>query len=108
MLKECRIGNMKYKIEYEEKLILNARQCLGYIDYDKHIIFLDKEVQDEQSLLLTLIHELTHGILFEAGLNEINTEENVEIISKALHQFYIDNLQNKKSGLVENIQRELC
>lgn len=93
MLKEFRIGNMIYKIEYEEKLILNTRQCLGYIDYDKHTIYLDKEIQDEQNLLLTLIHELTHGILYEAGLNELNNEENVEVISRALHQFYIDNLE---------------
>lgn len=104
---QFRIGNMFYEVVYEEKLILNGQQCLGYIDYDSHQIKIDASIQDEQNLQLTLIHELTHGILFEAGLNELNTEENVEAISKALYQFYIDNIEVIEEDLEEVEAKEI-
>ena len=88
---EFRIGNMFYKVVYEEKLILHGQQCLGLIDYDSHTIKIDDKVQDSQSFKLTLIHEITHGLLYENGLHDLNTEENVDAISKALYQFLIDN-----------------
>ena len=88
---EFRIGNMFYKVVYEEKLILNGQQCLGLIDYDSHTIKIDDKVQDSQNFKLTLIHEITHGLLHENGLHDLNTEENVDAISKALYQFLIDN-----------------
>ena len=87
---EFRIGNMFYKVVYEEKLILNGQQCLGFIDYDSHTIKIDDKVQDSQNFKLTLIHEITHGLLYENGLHDLNTEENVDAISKALYQFCID------------------
>ena len=89
---EFRIGNMFYKVVYEEKLILNGQQCLGLIDYDSHTIKMDDKVQDNQNFKLTLIHEITHGLLYENGLHDLNTEENVDAISKALYQFLTDNM----------------
>ena len=89
---EFRIGNMFYKVVYEEKLILNGQQCLGLIDYDSHTIKIDDKVQDSQNFKLTLIHEITHGLLHENGLHDLNTEENVDAISKALYQFLTDNM----------------
>ena len=89
---ELRIGNMFYKVVYEEKLILNGQQCLGVIDYDSHTIKIDEKVQDSQNFKLTLIHEITHGLLYENGLHDLNTEENVDAISKALYQFLTDNM----------------
>ena len=89
---EFRIGNMFYKVVHEEKLILNGQQCLGFIDYDSHTIKIDDKVQDSQNFKLTLIHEITHGLLYENGLHDLNTEENVDAISKALYQFLTDNM----------------
>ena len=89
---EFRIGNMFYKVVYEKKLILNGQQCLGFIDYDSHTIKIDDKVQDSQNFKLTLIHEITHGLLYENGLHDLNTEENVDAISKALYQFLTDNM----------------
>ena len=89
---EFRIGNMFYKVVHEEKLILNGQQCLGSIDYDSHTIKIDDKVQDSQNFKLTLIHEITHGLLYENGLHDLNTEENVDAISKALYQFLTDNM----------------
>ena len=89
---EFRIGNMFYKVVYEEKLILNGQQCLGSIDYVSHTIKIDDKVQDSQNFKLTLIHEITHGLLYENGLHDLNTEENVDAISKALYQFLTDNM----------------
>ena len=89
---EFRIGNMFYKVVYEEKLILNGQQCLGLIDYDSHTIKIDDKVQDSQNFKLTLMHEITHGLLYENGLHDLNTEENVDAISKALYQFLTDNM----------------
>ena len=89
---EFRIGNMFYKVVREEKLILNGQQCLGFIDYDSHTIKIDDKAQDSQNFKLTLMHEITHGLLYENGLHDLNTEENVDAISKALYQFLTDNM----------------
>lgn len=91
MLTEIRIGNMNYKITEEEKPILNNQVCRGYIDYEEHKIVIDSKNQDRQNLIVTLLHEIVHGMLFENELHDLNTEENVEVISKALYQLLLDN-----------------
>ena len=89
---EFRIGNMFYKVVYEEKLILNGQQCLGFIDYDSHTIKIDDKVQARLYVKLTIIQDSTHALLYENGLHDLNTAETVAAISKALYQFCIDNM----------------
>ena len=89
-----RIGSMNYKVEITDKtLIIKNKECYGRIDYDRHLIEINNQVQDEQGMSLTFMHELVHGIVSERNLNmggednELKTEE----LARGLHQVIRDN-----------------
>lgn len=87
-----RLGSMYYKItETDKDVILNYKVCRGMIDYENHEITISNKENDKQNRFLTLLHEVVHGMLYENNLHELNSEENVENISKALYQVIIDN-----------------
>lgn len=91
---KVRIGSCDYSVNIiDEKLILNARECKGIIDYEFHNIKINNEVQDMQGKEQTFLHELLHGIVKERNLDLSNSDEEtiVDEIAMGLHQVIRDN-----------------
>jgi len=67
----------KYKLEYlDKKTKYMKKKNLGaFIDYRKRKIKVMKNQKE------ALIHECVHGYLFKIGLERLNNEEDVELIS---------------------------
>lgn len=89
-----RIGSMDYKVELTEKTLgLNGRVCYGTIDYEKHLIEINRELRDKQGTEQTFLHELVHGIVKERNLDlqNSNDETIVDEIATGLHQVIRDN-----------------
>lgn len=91
ILKKVKIGGLKYKVEQVKGLEnreLNPHLA-GQIEYAKLTISVDekfpKELRDQ-----VFIHELTHGILVEAGYLD-HEEEQADRISRVLYQVLKDN-----------------
>lgn len=99
---KLRLGSMYYKvIESDKDVILNYKVCRGMIDYENHEITISNKENDKQNYLLTLLHEVMHGMLYENNMHDLNTEENVENIAKALYQVIIDNKELFKMEITE-------
>lgn len=86
-----KIGGLKYKVELVEGLENRELKpyLAGQIDYAKLTISVDekfpKELRDQ-----VLVHEITHGLLVEAGYLD-HEEEQADRISKVLYQILKDN-----------------
>ncbi len=92
--KLVRIGSMDYKVKLVDSIILKGNtQCYGHIDFDSHIIEIDKSLQDQQGLEHTFLHEVVHGIVNERNLDIKNTDEEdiTDEIALGLHQIIRDN-----------------
>jgi Zn-dependent peptidase ImmA (M78 family) len=73
-----------YDVEITERiLIVNGRECKGMIDYDAGMISLSSQASESVSRV-TLMHEITHGIMHERGLDfkEDNDECLVDEIAR--------------------------
>lgn len=91
---EVRIGSMYYNVFLtDEILVMDGRQCYGTIDYDKHIIKVDSNLQDKQGQEQTFLHELIHGIVRERSLDLQNSDDETitDEIAIGLHQVIRDN-----------------
>lgn len=90
---KIRIGSMDYKVVITEKTILNnAQQCYGHINFDDHVIEIDKTLRDTQGHEQTFLHELVHGIVKEFKIDFSDNEENVvDKLADGLHQIIRDN-----------------
>lgn len=90
---KIRIGSMDYKVALTEEIILNnAQQCYGHIDFDTHVIEIDKTLRDVQGQQQTFLHELVHGIVREFKINFSDNEEDiVDKLADGLHQVIKDN-----------------
>lgn len=91
MLKKVKIGGLEYSVELVKGLEnreLNP-YLAGQIDYTKLVISVDekfpKALRDQ-----VLVHEITHGILVEAGYPD-HEEEQADRISRVLYQVLKDN-----------------
>lgn len=91
---KVRIGSMDYKIEQtEDVIVLNGQECTGIIEYDKHLIRLNSNIQDKQGIEQTLLHEIVHGIIDDRKIELVpeHMEQIVDDISCGLHQVIRDN-----------------
>lgn len=90
-----RIGSTKYKVnlckdiagEYEEGV--NQLRMGGMCTFDSSIDIL--KGLDNQSLKQTLLHEVTHAMLYEMGDENWNNEGYVNALSKQIYGFLEDN-----------------
>lgn len=89
MIKKIKVGGIYYDVEYKE-LLSESDVQLGWCRYDKARIEINntvnKQVQEQ-----TLIHELTHAIVREAGIDDEVDEDNINKIGLILHQVLKDN-----------------
>lgn len=91
---KIRIGSSDYSVVLtDENLVCNGQESYGWIDYNYHLIKINKNIQDKQGQEKTLLHELIHGIVRERSLDVANSNEEiiVEEIAMGLHQVIRDN-----------------
>lgn len=87
-----RIGGVEYKILRETQVRLDNRICYGAIDYNANTISLsEKDNSGHQTMCITLLHEILHGIRQHAGLEIKNEEQVVDMFAKGLYQVLQDN-----------------
>ncbi|HFI0500239.1 TPA: hypothetical protein ACGO0M_001664 [Streptococcus suis] len=86
-IEAVKIGGIVYEVSKKPDLQGKTGEW-GHIEYKTGKIVLDdstsQQIEDQ-----TLIHEITHGILFEAGY--VHEEEQADRIGKILYQVLIDN-----------------
>lgn len=99
-----KIGGVNYKVQSVEGLA-REQGVLGLILYQDLIIKIDASLPKER-WEETFIHEVLHGIFFEAGYEE-QDEDMINRVGKVLYQVIQDNLQtNVDQDLVEELRRE--
>lgn len=99
---KIRIGSSDYSVVLtDDNLVCNGQESYGWIDYNYHLIKINKNIQDKQGQEKTLLHELIHGIVRERSLDVANSNEEiiVEEIAMGLHQVIRDNPEIFKEEL---------
>jgi hypothetical protein len=98
-IKTLKINGFEYEVQYHDDL---GGDMVGNIDYVEGIINVEKH--SNKGMLLTILHEAVHGILFSAGLNNVDDDEHDERIVQAMaHGIYTLIKDNPK--LVELIKK---
>ncbi|NYS32818.1 hypothetical protein HZZ02_03325 [Streptococcus danieliae] len=87
-METVKIGGITYTVSKEPDLQGKTGEW-GHIEYKTGKIVLDDSTS-QQIENQTLIHEITHGILVEAGYTE-HEEEQADRIGKILYQVLTDN-----------------
>lgn len=90
MIEKLKVGGLTYDIEFKE-LEADEGVQLGWCKRTQTLIEVNNHNISEQLQNQTLIHEMTHAILFEAGLELENEEDAVNRIGLVLHQVLKDN-----------------
>lgn len=99
MIKQIKILGYTYKIKWHKNL-MRREQIYGDCNFDSKTIRLQlpNEKVSEDEVLNTFLHEVTHMILHECGLDRINNEHHVVLLSAAFHQvlkFVSSDIKNK-------------
>lgn len=88
------ISGIEYEvIKTEGPLVVDGDQVYGLIDYNNRKIKLDTNIQDEQGVKSTFIHEVLHGIVFDRQIDWKNDGEEtiIEQLSRGLYSILKDN-----------------
>lgn len=86
--KSFRVGGVDYTVEVVPNLY-HRYELFGQITYNDTHIQIEENLSEARSHEV-LVHELLHGILFEAGYME-QDEELVRRVASVLHQVLRDN-----------------
>jgi len=71
--KRVKVGPYKYVIKEVPNLTLENEPVFGYIDLANQVIKIEQKLK-LQAKKVTLLHELCHGILFNAGIIKLTPE----------------------------------
>ena len=82
-----KIGHITYKIRTATDVKKDGMDCMGYIDYEKNEILLNKNVGNRY--WDTLFHEITHGIYEFTGKSI--SERETERIANMWLMLFIEN-----------------
>ena len=87
-----RIGSFDYEVEFTDNpIVVEHKECFAAIDYDNHLIQINKELGDIQMHEQSFLHEMFHGILRDRAIEVEDEELVVEELAKGLHQIIRDN-----------------
>lgn len=86
--KSVKVGGKTYKVEITDRLDFGAANCAGEIIYDKLIIRILPN--PEQEMHGVLLHEIVHAILQNLGYRD-HDEQKVDELANALHALIVDN-----------------
>ena len=84
------IAGLEYTVVLEPNCTADGRPCDGYIDYQQLSIHLDEE-QVEAALVVTFLHEVTHGMAHALGMDHAMSESNVSRWSGTWYQLLREN-----------------
>lgn len=88
-LKTITILGRKIQIMEGKNLLYHGEPCLGLCDYDKKIIYIEKN-QSKESKRDTLIHELNHYFMILCGMDQRLSESEVEMYCQLIAAFVVD------------------
>lgn len=97
------VDGYEYKIKFVNPISaeLNDGECLGRIDYNNMVIFVNDSLEGIR-LRETLIHELTHAYLHRhKHMYESFTNENV----CEMFEMYADDVVNSTNEIIKKINR---
>lgn len=87
-MKNIRIGSNDYTVE-DVKYLASEYGYLGKCNTNTCTIFLDSSLNGDR-WKNTIIHEVTHGVFYEAGFSE-QDEDMINRIANVLHGLLRDN-----------------
>lgn len=87
-----KIGGLTYDLQLlDSSPKLNGEELLGLIDYDRQEIYISN-AQHIETKLVTILHEILHGIVHDRNLPVGGNEENiVDGLSRGIYQVLVDN-----------------
>lgn len=86
---------INFKISVIDNLFDGQSKVLGYSDYANSEIKLESN-QDKQNKMQTLVHEITHIILWNTGYDDLNDNEQLVVaFGNILYQVIKDNNLNE-------------
>jgi len=91
--KTIKIGWRTYKVEFvDERRDETGNLLDGQIDYSNRIIYIDKNLPNEDEKIVTFLHEIVHGIFNSKNHPEWDDNETlVEAVSEGIFQIMKDN-----------------
>ena len=84
-----RVGSVDYTIKEVDGLHDGGQELLGWVTYHDNLIRLDSSASEIRKQN-TLVHELVHAMLYEAGIED-QDEDMVTRLSHVLHGVLRDN-----------------
>lgn len=98
------IKGKKYKLIPIDKKLADKKQIDGEVDFESQEILINKDI-DHENILITLLHEIFHVIVYNGKLKlSLKREEKyVDLFSKELVKI----LQNKKNKKLNLLIRDL-
>lgn len=87
-----KIGGLTYDLQLlDSSPKLNGEELLGLIDYDRQEIYISN-AQHIETKLVTILHEILHGIVHDRNLPVGGNEEDiVDGLSRGIYQILVDN-----------------
>lgn len=91
MTKKVKVGGVTYKITNEKNPLMDGELCYGLCDRKELAITMNSDL-NEQRYNQTLVHEIMHAVVDEAGLDLGEDEEDiVNRISLVWYQVLTEN-----------------
>jgi predicted metallopeptidase len=85
------ICGMEYAIRQDKDEYLDAVNSLGEIIYTAQEIYIKSTMSDDRKIKV-LVHEVSHGIMFETGaIKNGQVEATINFVSMCLYQFIKNN-----------------
>jgi hypothetical protein len=85
------IFGIEYTVRQDKDEYLDASSALGEIFYSTQEIYIKNTMSEERKVKI-LVHEICHGIMFEAGaIGEAGDEKIVGFMGICLHHFIKNN-----------------
>jgi hypothetical protein len=85
------IFGIEYTIRLDKDEYLDASSSLGEINYTNQEIYIKNSMSEERKVKI-LVHEICHGLIFEAGAtSEAGNEKMVGFMGICLHHFLTKN-----------------
>lgn len=92
MLDKLKVGGMIYDVKFMELEADDDGVQLGWCDYARSAIEVNNHNVSVRKQKQTIIHEMTHAIMHEAGVGFGDDEERVVThVGQILHQVLMDN-----------------
>ncbi|MBG0962457.1 hypothetical protein [Bacillus sp. SRB1LM] len=101
--KQVMIGGVPYDVEIVKGWIEeteNGNVTTGEAHYFKQKILLSDQVEGREAAQKTILHEVIHAMLYEAGLNHLNKEQNVRALTAVFYDFIKNNIRGGISSFV--------